>query len=173
MVYRTTTLPPLFTLRREVDRLFEDAFGRAAAAPATWSPATDVREEADAYRFEMELPGVAPEQVEVTLEKGVLTVRGDKRAESRREVREGEVRDADARDGEVRDGEARDDGVASTPAGKWHIIERVQGTFKRTFQLPQTVDEERITATFANGLLTVVVPKAELPKARKIEVRAR
>jgi hypothetical protein len=48
MVYRTTTLPPLFTLRREVDRLFEDAFGRAAAAPATWSPATDVREEADA-----------------------------------------------------------------------------------------------------------------------------
>lgn len=158
MVYRTTTLPPLFTLRREVDRLFEDAFGRVAAAPATWSPATDVREEADAYRFELELPGVAPEQVEVTLEKGVLTVRGEKRAESRREVT----------DGTVREGED-----APAPAGTWHIVERVQGSFKRTFQLPQTVDEERITATFANGLLTVVVPKAELPKARKIEVSTR
>jgi HSP20 family protein len=158
MVYRTTTLPPLFTLRREVDRLFDDAFGRAAAEPATWSPATDVREEADGYRFELELPGVAPEQVEVTLEKDVLTIRGEKRSESRREARDGEVRDA---------------GTAQASAGKWHIVERVQGGFKRTFQLPQAVDEERITAAFAHGLLTVVVPKAELPKARKIEVRAR
>jgi len=158
MVYRTTTLPPLFTLRREVDRLFEDAFGRVAAAPATWSPATDVREEADAYRFELELPGVAPEQVEVTLEKGVLTVRGEKRTESRQATRTDEVRD--------------DEAAPSSP-GRWHIVERVQGSFKRTFQLPQTVDEARITATFEHGLLTVVVPKSEVPKARKIEVRAR
>jgi HSP20 family protein len=158
MVYRTTTLPPLFTLRREVDRLFEDAFGHAAA-PATWSPATDVREEADAYRFELELPGVAPEQVEVTLEKGVLTVRGEKRAEQQREANENAVRDGDA--------------PTAAPAGKWHIVERVQGSFKRTFQLPQAVNEESITARFDNGLLTVVVPKAELPKARKIEVRGR
>ncbi len=173
MVYRTTTLPPLFTLRREVDRLFEDAFGRAAAAPATWSPATDVREEAAAYRFELELPGVAPEQVEVTLEKGVLTIRGEKRAASRTAANDAEVRDGEIRDGEVREGETRSAGAVTTDAGKWHIVERVQGSFKRTFQLPQTVDEERITASFANGLLTVVVPKAELPKARKIEVRAR
>lgn len=142
MVYRTTTLPPLFTLRREVDRLFEDAFGRAAAAPASWTPATDVREEAEAWRFEIELPGVAPEQVEVTTENGVLTVRGEKRAE----VREGE-------------------------AAKWHVAERIQGEFRRTFQLPQTIAEDRISASFANGLLTVIAPKAEVPKARKIEVR--
>ena len=158
MVYRSTALPPLFTLRREVDRLFEDAFGRVAAAPATWSPATDVREEADAYRFELELPGVAPEQVEVTLEKGVLTVRGEKQAVSRHETRTDEV---------------RDDEATPSPAGRWHIVERVQGSFKRTFQLPQTVDEARITAAFDHDLLTVVVPKSEVPKARKIEVRAR
>jgi HSP20 family protein len=167
MVYRTTTLPPLFTLRREVDRLFEDAFGRATAAPATrgaatWSPATDVREEADAYRFELELPGVAPEAVEVTLEKGVLTVRGEKQTASRHETAR------EARESDVREGNA-----APVAASKWHVVERVQGSFKRTFQLPQTVDEERISAAFANGLLTVVVPKAELPKARKIEVRTR
>jgi HSP20 family molecular chaperone IbpA len=106
----------------------------------------------------------------VTLEKGVLTVRGEKRTASRHEApREArEVRDAEVRDGEVRDSDA-----SPATAGTWHIIERVQGSFKRTFQLPQTVDEERITASFANGLLTVVVPKAELPKARKIEVRTR
>lgn len=145
MVYRTTTLPPLFNLRRDVDRLFEDAFGRAAATPATWSPATDVREEADGYRFEIELPGIAPEQVEVTLEQGLLTVRGEKRSEAKSEVRE----DAGA---------------------KWHISERVQGSFKRTFQLPPSVAEDRIAASFANGLLTMVVPK-EAPKARRIEVK--
>ncbi|MBK7908366.1 MAG: Hsp20/alpha crystallin family protein [Gemmatimonadetes bacterium] len=143
MVYRTTTLPPLFTLRREVDRLFEDAFGRAAAAPATWSPATDVREEADGYRFEIELPGIAPEQVEVTLEQGVLTVRGEKRATTAT--------------------------TTEAAAPKWHVAERVQGAFKRTFQLPQAVSEDRIAASFANGLLTVVVPK-EAPRARKIDV---
>ena len=149
MVYRTTTLPPLFSLRRDVDRLFEDAFGRAAAAPATWSPSTDVREETDAYRFEIELPGIAPEQVEVSLEQGALTVRGEKNTTSH----------SGASPSEGREG----------PAAKWHVSERVQGSFKRTFQLPQAVAEERITASFANGLLTVVVPK-EAPRARRIEV---
>lgn len=147
MVYRTTTLPPLFTLRREVDRLFEDAFGRAAAAPATWSPATDVREEADGYRFELELPGIAPEQVEVTLDQGILTVRGEKRATTATTTAT----------------------ATEATAPKWHVAERVQGAFKRTFQLPQAVAEERIAASFVNGLLTVMVPKVA-PRARKIDV---
>ncbi len=137
MVYRTT-LTPLFTLRREMDRLFEGP--RAAAS--TWTPAVDVREEPAAYRFEIDLPGVAPDAVEVTADNGVLTVQGEKRTERN----EGEE-------------------------GRWHIVERVSGAFRRTFQLPQHIAEDRIEATFANGLLTVRVPKAELPKAKKIEVR--
>lgn len=141
MVYRTT-LTPLFTLRREMDRLFEDAFGRVNT-PAAWTPAVDVREEPTAFLFELELPGVAPEAVEVTADGGVLSVAGEKRAERK----EGEE-------------------------GRWHIVERVQGTFRRTFQLPQNVAEDRIEATFSNGVLTVRVPKAELPKPKKIEVKA-
>ncbi len=159
MVYRTTTLPPLFSLRRDVDRLFEDAFSRVAAAPATWSPATDVREDAESYHFEIELPGIAPEQVDVTLEQGVLTVRGEKRAANRPATNR-----ADTSATEVT---AEDRGEA--PA-RWHISERVQGSFKRTFQLPQSAAEDRISASFENGLLTVVVPK-EAPKARRIEIK--
>lgn len=137
-----TTFPPLLTLRREMDRLLEDTFGQADVSAATWLPAADVREETGAYRFELELPGVDPAKVEVTAEQGVLTIRGEKQR-----VTEGD-------------------------AGKWHVAERLHGTFRRSFTLPQGVDEDRITAAFAHGVLTVLVPKAAVPKPRKIEVQA-
>lgn len=141
MVYRSTALTPLFSLRREMDRLFDDTFGRAATNGATWSPAVDVREEKDAFRFELELPGVEPANVEVTAEDGLLSVSGEKKSEEEREE------------------------------DRWHIVERTHGSFRRTFQLPPNVNEEAIDATFANGVLTVRVPKAQAPSARKIEVR--
>ncbi|HET8771666.1 MAG TPA: Hsp20/alpha crystallin family protein [Gemmatimonadaceae bacterium] len=141
MVYRTTALTPLFSLRREMDRLFDDTFGRAATNSTSWTPAVDVREEKDAFVFQLELPGVSPEAVEVTADGGVLSVSGEKKSE--------EQRDED----------------------RWHIVERVSGSFRRTFQLPQNVTEEKIDATFEDGVLTVRVPKAEQPKPKKIEVR--
>jgi HSP20 family protein len=143
MVYRTTALTPLFTLRREMDRLFDDTFGRAAGngAGAAWNPAVDVREQEDAFLFELELPGVAPDGVEVTADNGVLSISGEKAA--RRE------RDED----------------------RWHIVERSAGSFRRTFSLPQNVQADAIEASFEDGLLTVRVPKAEVPKPKRIEVR--
>lgn len=144
MVYRTS-LTPLFTLRREMDRLMDDAFGSRGipgTAPSAWSPAVDVREDASAWTFEVDLPGVAPEQVEVTAEKGVLTISGEKR-------REQEESEAD----------------------RWRMVERVRGTFKRTFQLPEHVNEAGIQASFRHGVLTVRVPKAEVPAPRKISVQ--
>lgn len=140
MVYRTTTLTPFISIRREMDRLLEDAFGRAEAGVATWMPATDVLESEAAYTFELELPGLAPEAVELTAEQGVLTVRGEKQA-------------------------VRAEGTRT------HVSERVQGSFRRAFPLPKDVAEDRIEATFTNGLLTITLPKLERPKARKIEVR--
>jgi len=140
MVYRTT-LAPMVSLRREMDRLFDDVFERGAQ-PAGWQPKTDVHEEESAYVFELELPGVEPAAVEVTAENGVLTVRGEKRS-------------------------SRQHGEN----GRWHLVERTAGSFTRVFRLPQTVNEERIDASFANGVLTVRAAKAELPKAKKIEVR--
>lgn len=143
MVYRTT-LAPIFSLRREVDRLFDDAFGRTETSPAPrWAPVGDVREEKDAWVFELELPGVDPAAVEVTAENGVLSVRGEKASERR---------------------EGQD--------GRWHIVERMTGAFHRSFQLPGNIREDAIEARFANGLLSVRVPKAEVPQPRRIEVKA-
>ena len=141
MVYRTTTLTPLFTLRREMDRLFDDTFGRTSNA-SDWNPSVDVREEKDGFVFELDLPGVSPDGVEVTADNGVLSVSGEKKAEVQREE------------------------------DRWHIVERTQGSFRRTFQLPQNVKEDAIEANFENGVLTVRVPKAEVPKPKRIEVRA-
>jgi HSP20 family protein len=145
MVYRTTALTPLFTLRREMDRLFDDTFGRAAGngGASAWTPAVDVREVEDAFVFELELPGVAPDGVEVTADNGVLSVSGEKKAQREREQE------------------------------RWHIVERTHGSFRRTFSLPQNVNEEAIEANFEDGLLTVRVPKAAVPKPRKIDVRRR
>ena len=140
MVYRTT-LAPMVSLRREMDRFFDDVFERGAQASA-WQPKTDVHEEENGYVFELELPGVDPSAVEVTAENGVLTVRGEKRSTRQ----EGEN-------------------------GRWHLVERTAGSFTRVFRLPKTVDENAIDASFTNGVLTLRAAKAEQTKPKKIEVK--
>ena len=141
MVYRTSLTGPVFGLRREIDRLFEDTFGRDAGRGG-WSPAVDVREDDNEIALEVELPGIKPSEVEVTAENGVLTIRGEKQSTS-----------------------------SEGSEGRYHVIERTYGAFARSFQLPQGVDDNRIEAEFADGLLTVHVPKAALPQPRRIEIR--
>ncbi len=140
MVYRTT-LAPFITMRREMDRLFEDAITRTSPTPASWQPVVDVYETQDSWTFDFELPGVDPAQVEVTADQGTLRVRGE--TPVRRE----------------------------SENGRWLSTERVTGTFERRFKLPATANEEQIEASFAHGLLTVRVPKVELPKARRIDIK--
>ncbi|HWL40632.1 MAG TPA: Hsp20/alpha crystallin family protein [Gemmatimonadaceae bacterium] len=140
MLYRMTTTSPIFGLRREIDRLFEDTFTRDGNG---WTPAVDVQETESDLRVELELPGIRPEDVEITAENGVLTIRGEKRSERK----EGEQ-------------------------ARYHIVERSYGSFMRTFQLPQGVDEEQIAAEFENGILCLRIPKAALPQARRIQINA-
>lgn len=143
MLYRTNGMTPVFSLRREIDRLFDDTFSATTEGRRTaWMPAVDVREDSSAFRFELELPGVSPEQVEVTADNGVLTVRGEKGQRSEREDDE----------------------------GRFHIVERSYGSFTRSFQLPQGVQEDEIAATFQDGLLSIRVPKAPRPQPRRIEI---
>ena len=141
MVYRTSLTGPVFGLRREIDRLFEDTFGRETGR-AGWSPAVDVREDNHEIALEIELPGIRPADVEVTAENGVLTIRGEKQSTT-----------------------------TETSEGRYHVVERSYGSFARSFQLPQGVDENRIEAEFTDGLLIVHVPKAALPQPRRIEIR--
>ena len=132
---------PVFGLRREIDRLFEDTFGRDTNRSG-WVPPVDVREDGKEIVLEIELPGIKPHDVEVTAENGVLTIRGEKQSRTQ-----------------------------ETSDGRYHVIERSYGSFTRSFQLPNGVDEQRIDAEFVDGVLTVRVPKAALAQPRRIEIR--
>jgi HSP20 family protein len=135
-----TTASPIFGLRREIDRLFEDTFARDGSS---FTPAVDIKENDNEIRLDLELPGLKPEDVEITAENGVLTIRGEKQAERK----EGDEH-------------------------RYQIIERVYGTFMRSFQLPQGVDADQVKAEFNNGVLSLHIPKAALPQPKRIEISA-
>jgi HSP20 family protein len=133
-----TTGAPIFGLRREIDRLFDDTFARNVG---NFMPAVDIKENENEIRLDLELPGMRPEDVEITAENGVLTVCGEKQEERK----EG------------------DD-------NRYQVVERVYGTFLRTFQLPHGVDADQISAEFNNGVLSLQIPKAALPQPKRIEI---
>ncbi len=99
-------------------------------------------ESKDSVKIVAELPGVKPEDVKLSLENNLLTIRGEKKQEA----------------------EERNERV--------HRYERSYGSFERAFALPSTVDGDKITADYRNGVLTVSVPKAERARPREIPVRA-
>jgi HSP20 family protein len=141
MVNRGSLTGPVFGLRREIDRLFEDTFG-GDSRRSGWAPAVDIREDNTEIALEVELPGIKPSDVEVMAENGVLTIRGEKQS-----------------------------GSTEGSEGRYHVVERSYGSFTRSFQLPTGVDEQRIEADFSDGLLTIRIPKAALAQPRRIEIK--
>ena len=140
-MYRSMLTSPVFGLRREIDRLFEDTFAQGGDRSG-WAPAVNIRETANGFEFDMELAGFKPDDVELTCDNGVLTIRGQ-RHEERKE---------------------NDD-------ARYHLVERRFGEFTRSFQLPQGVKDDAIEADFEHGLLKVRVPKAEIPQPRRIRIQ--
>ncbi len=135
------------SLHSQLDRLFGLAGGTTASSEdlgSAWWPAVDVFEQQNELVVETELPGLTAADVEVNVENGVLTISGEKR----REVREG-----------------RDESAHS-------YYERRYGRFQRSFTLPKTVDADKVRAEFADGVLTVALPKADAAKPRRIPVKA-
>ena len=139
MFNTTLTAPPL-GLRREVNRLLEEAMTRSAMAP--WAPPADISETNGELAITMEIPGVRPEDVEVTSENGLLTIRG-----------------------------SRETSHESSSDRLFHVIERNLGSFSRSFRLPNGLDDSKVTASFDNGLLSIHVPKTALPQPRRIAVK--
>jgi HSP20 family protein len=131
-------------LHNELERAFEDRFGRGErnSTIADWAPAVDIREEDSRFILRADLPGVEPQDIEVTMEDGVLTLRG-KRELEHREEREG-----------------------------YRRVERASGQFFRRFTLPDTADASGITAKSSQGVLEVSIPKQAKLQPRRIAVEA-
>ena len=130
-------------MERAMDHFFNTSRVRRTAA-AFRSVALDVYESGDTLMVEAVVPGIAPEAIELTIEEGVLTVKGD-------------VSDS------VSEGDESD-------APKYYLRERYHGSFSRSIRLPEYVDAEAAEAKFENGILRVAIPKAEAAKPRQIPV---
>ena len=132
-------------LQNEVSRRFDARSGggrggQSSATAGDWVPPVDIREEPGQYVINADVPGVDPKEIEITLEKGVLTLRGTRAAQTAAEQNGFKRR------------------------------ERPVGSFYRRFVMPDTADAEGITAQGKNGVLQVVIPKRQKAQARRIQV---
>jgi HSP20 family protein len=134
----------LMSIQNEMNRLFGRTFGNGGELgfDGTWVPAVDIHESADKIELSVDLPGIDPKDVDVTVEDSTLTITGERRfAHEEKE-------------------------------GSFQRIERRYGAFSRTVTLPSTADTERIDGKFDQGVLTIEVPKREEAKPKKITVKA-
>jgi HSP20 family protein len=134
-------------LHQDLDQIAGRRFGvvgsdNNGSSVADWVPAVDILEEKERYVLRADVPGVKPEDIDVNMENGVLSVSGERHQES------------------------------SEEAKGMRRIERVSGKFYRRFNLPDTADAEEISARTANGILEVVIPKQPEVRARRITVKS-
>jgi HSP20 family protein len=115
----------------------QQASGRTSA----WAPALDISERKDAYLVTVELPGLKPEDLDITMEDGLLTIQGERQF------------------------------TAESSEQQFHRVERRYGSFRRSITLPAHVMAEGIQASFEDGVLQILVPKAEEAKPKRIQVR--
>ena len=133
-------------LQTEMSRVFDNAVAGAEdgsnVVTSRWTPAVDIREDSEQFVIAADVPGVDPDNIEVTMENGVLTIRGERKLE------------------------ARDDGENG-----YRRVERAYGSFYRRFALPDTADAEAISARGRHGVLEVVIPKRAALQPKRISVR--
>ena len=129
-------------LQRELERAHEGAGGEGSIATAEWTPAVDIKEDSEKFVLLADIPGVKPEDIDISMENGVLTIKGEKKTEAKTE-QEGYKR-----------------------------VERTYGSFYRRFSLPDTANADAISAKSRLGVLEIVIPKREAVKPKKINVEA-
>ena len=135
------------SLQDEVNRLFASSFSRGGNNESdlmrgAWSPQVDIFENQNEIVLEAELPGMKPEDVNISIENNVLTIHGERKFEKKDE------------------------------SDNFHRVERSYGSFTRSFTLPPTVSSESANAEFENGVLRLTLAKREEAKPRRIEIKA-
>lgn len=127
-------------LQKELERSQEGKTSESSVAE--WAPAVDIKEEVDKFVIHADIPGVKPEDIEISMEAGVLTVKGQKESEAKTE-KEGYKR-----------------------------VERSYGSFYRRFSLPDSADGDAINAKSKYGVLEIIIPKREAVKPKRIDVKS-
>jgi len=122
----------------EFSRINEDD---ASVATANWAPSVDIREDDKAFTLLADIPGVDPKDIDISMEKGVLTIKGERQSEN---IEENET---------------------------YRRVERLSGQFYRRFTLPDSADPDKIEARSDHGVLTITIPKQEVAVSRRIEVK--
>ena len=130
--------PFLGDLPERLRRMLEGTQPFEGVQNVSWMPSMEIVEKNGALIVTAELPGIAPENVDITVEDDVLTISGEKNEETKED-------DKDA---------------------QFYLCERRYGSFRRSFTLPKAVDADKITATFAKGVLTITLPRSEKVKAK-------
>ena len=132
-------------LQNEMSRAFDNAVAGAEdgsnVVTSRWTPAVDIREDSERFVIAADVPGVDPDDIEVTMENGVLTIKGERKLEPRNDGENG-----------------------------YRRVERAYGNFYRRFTLPDTADAEAISASGRHGVLEVVIPKRAALQPKRIAV---
>ena len=144
LVRRDPVFREMTAWRNAMDRLVDDVMENAPYwdRPSSWALALDVAETEDAFKIDASVPGINPNDIEITLSDNVLTIKGE--IEERREEEE----------------------------AQWHLRERRFGAFQRSITLPTPVDADAIEANYVDGVLKLNVPKSEAIKPKRIAVNA-
>jgi HSP20 family protein len=142
---RWTPMGNVQSFQQEMNRMFNDYFRggnaeEAASGVSTWTPPVDIHETDDALVIKAELPGISKDDVSIDVHQNTLTLRGQRKHE------------------------------AEVKQGNYHRVERAYGTFQRSFVLPTMIDQEKVRATFKDGVLELHLPKSEAAKPRRIAI---
>lgn len=142
MLARWDPFQEMMTLRNAVDRLFDASMTPLdSTRPLAWGLPLDVIENEDAYLVKANLPGIQPDDIEITFTDNVLTIKGEMKSED-------EVKEA-----------------------RYHMRERRYGAFSRSITLGDRVNGEKIQASYDSGVLTLSLPKAEEARPKRIEIK--
>lgn len=123
------------------DAFFEVESRRKGEDPGSWFPSLDVSETKNEIVVKAEVPGMDPKDIDVSISDGVLSIRGERRQEK-------EEKEED-----------------------YHLVERSYGSFARSIALPKEVKHDKISASYKNGVLKIVLPKSEEAKKKEIKIK--
>ncbi len=144
-IVRWSPIRDMLNMQADMNRMFSTLFDRdlfeTSLRSSAWDPAVDISESADSYEVTAELPGLSKDDVKISYEGGVVSIRGEKKQEK------------------------------EDKSKNYHRIERSYGAFERSFRLPTHVDVNKIEAKFKDGVLTLHLPKAEEARPKEIPIK--